>query len=273
MFEEIEERKARLDDHRPLAPDMVKKIRESLDPFLIYNNNAIEGNTMTFIETQYYLETGLAVGGKTMDEHREIDNHVRALEYLNSLVTGEFRLNEKTIREVHKILTEGLIDKDYYPGEYKRRDNWVIEEDGTRFNYTPHNHVPAEMEVLLRHPGSYYIKELKMHPVEVATWFHYKFILIHPFQDGNGRVVRLIMNLMLLRAGYVPAVIRAKNKPDYLNALKAVDNSVPPEDRTPGNNSFDISHLLDFIEREMLNTFDLQLGIIESLQPSPANIA
>jgi fido (protein-threonine AMPylation protein) len=258
VFEAVDRRVEEINAHRPFSPEHVARLREAVHPWFIYNSNAIEGNTLSFKETQFYLDTGLLVGGKREDEIREVRNHRDALAEVWRHAEME-DLSEVLVRHLHLLLTQGLRDHEYAPGRYKTRDNSVTLSDGTLFHHTSHVAVPAEMEALLEACRA---AQGRLHPAELAARFHYRFILIHPFLDGNGRMARLLANFILLRNQYVPLVVRADRRPAYLTALEAADRSVPAPERVPGNDAIDLRPFLLFVEGELTAVADLYLEVL-----------
>lgn len=210
-FDEIDRLKALLNSYKPLSNDTMDSLKKAYAVEMTYNSNAIEGNTLTQIETKVVVEDGIAIGGKTVREHLEAVNHYEALEYIESLVDSA-KIGEDTIKHIHYLVMKG-IDKDY-AGKY-RLNNVVI--SGSEHVPPSYMQVPSEMEKLLAWFGE--AKE-KLHPVELAVMFHFKFVYIHPFRDGNGRTARLLMNLILMQYGYPPVVIKVTDRVRYIEALE-----------------------------------------------------
>jgi Fic family protein len=225
MWQEIERLKKIIEEKRPLDSDLMKVIAQKFREEWTYHTNAIEGNTFTYQETAFFLREGLTVKGKTLREHLEIINHAEAIGYLDEAIK-ERDLSERLIKDFHALLFQGVKEIDFSLGEYKKSDNHVLTVSGTIHKYSSYIHAQQEMESLL---AWYDHKKDHLHPVEVAALFHHKFVAIHPFADGNGRVSRLCMNFILLKNGYAPAVIRNENRLDYYKALEQADQ----QDSTP----------------------------------------
>ena len=205
----VDDAKARLDAARPLPPHTVASLRDKLALEWTYHSNAIEGNTLTLRETKVVLE-GITVGGKSIREHFEAINHRDAILYVEEIVTNNEDLSEWQIKTIHSLVLKGIDEGE--AGRY-RRENVVIAGAST----TPPSflHLPQQMALLL----DWYRGASTMHPVERAAVLHTRFEEIHPFIDGNGRTARLLMNLELMKAGYVPAVIRKEDRLAYYDAL------------------------------------------------------
>lgn len=272
MFEAIEARRAVLDERGPLDADVRRKLDEVFEPCFIYNSNALEGNTLTLGDTIYLLQERRAPAGKTIDELLEVTAHQGAYRYLQEAVRGGFKMSEKLIREFHELLTGPLPENQRYgPGRYKTRDNQVRLPDGSLFPYVSHVDTAAAMAALV----SWYDTDAqRLHPVEAAAMLHYRFILIHPFLDGNGRTARLLANFVLLGAGYLMALFRADERRSvYLDALRAVDTSVPLQELRPENPNLNAFPFVSYLEQELLSSYDLALDVIEGRQAvTPADV-
>ncbi|MBS7829181.1 Fic family protein [Wohlfahrtiimonas chitiniclastica] len=196
---------------RPLPELTLSSLQEAMNLEWIYHSNAIEGNTLTLNETKVILE-GLTVGqGKTLREHLEVINHQEAIDYIQSLIQNDSPLTENIIKETHYLVTKNTV-KD--AGAY-RTQNVVISGAST----TPPSHVkvPDAMVELMEWFKSEEFNQY--HPVIRAAMFHNEFVKIHPFSDGNGRTGRLLSNLILMQADYLPVIIRAENRLSYYDAL------------------------------------------------------
>ncbi|MBD5186226.1 MAG: Fic family protein [Bacteroidales bacterium] len=181
---------------------------------LTYNSNHIEGSRLTHDQTRYIFETntiGVTDKAINVDDIIETSNHFRAIDYI--IDTTEGKLTEAFIKHLHFLLKSGTSDerKDWFRvGDYKQLPNEV----GGIDTAAPEN-VHSEIKALLKEYGA------KRHPsLEDIIDFHQRFEAIHPFQDGNGRVGRLIMFRECLRLGYVPFIITDDLKMFYYNGLR-----------------------------------------------------
>jgi Fic family protein len=197
------------------------------------DSNAIEGSTLTFAETLFFLEQGLTVEGKPLKDFLDARNHADAIDYLMQVVRDKRPLTAGLLRELNALLLAGVksatafdqqgrrSDKPATPGEYKSMPNHVLRADGTIHRYVDPVHVAAEIDELVawvdREAG-------QLDPIVVAAIAHYNLVRIHPFDEGNGRGARLLMNLILMKAGQVPAVIRNEERRRYIDALRAADD-------------------------------------------------
>lgn len=208
----IEAKKARLDSLRPLPPNITTELRDSLRLLLTYHSNAIEGNTLTLRETQIVLETGITIGGHPLREHLEATNHAQAFEYMTQVVEASEPLTHKIVLGLHGLVMAGIDDT---AGRFRTGPVYIR---GASVTPPPAGQVETLIAAWLEWvegPGRDY------HPVACAAIAHHDFEAIHPFFDGNGRVGRLIMNLMLMRDGYPPAILLRSWRGSYLGALDA----------------------------------------------------
>ncbi len=210
-LQEIDKLKAKIDSHRPLSEDVLKQIQEYYRIGLTYSSNALEGNTLDLAETKVVIEDGLTINGKPMKDHLETLGHSLAFNELLELAKSN-AITEENIKNLHKIFY-AKIDSDN-AGNYRQKPVIVT---GADVNFP----LPKELNDKMKEFISK-LPQLKkeLHVVEYAAMVHALFVNIHPFIDGNGRVARLIMNLVLLQGGYnitiIPPVVRA----DYIRALQ-----------------------------------------------------
>jgi Fic family protein len=210
LLTQIDALKARLDRIRPLPPDLVDNLREVYNIRLTYHSNAIEGNTLTQSETQIVIEKGITIGGKPLKDHLEAINHVEAIDFIRDLAMDKRAITEWDIRQIHGLVCKG----DRGAGAYRTVN---VMAAGSNYRYPDAIMVPELMQEF----GDGLHSNPTLHPVEIATEIHYRLVTIHPFQDGNGRTARLLMNLSLLRSGYPIAVIKTEDRSGYIDAIVA----------------------------------------------------
>ncbi|MBE9142074.1 Fic family protein [Planktothrix mougeotii] len=211
-LEQIDKLKTWLDSFRPFEPMIVAELKKLYDVRFTYHSNAIEGNTLTQSETELVLTKGITVGGKTLDEHLEVIGHQEAIDYIEGLAQKDTAINEWEIKQIHNLILRKINPNE--AGSYRNLD---VMAAGTNYRYPPHyllSQLIRDFVIWLNSETA-----LKLHPVEYATIAHYRFVSIHPFRDGNGRTARLLMNLLLIRAGYPIVVIHNQIRNDYINAL------------------------------------------------------
>ena len=210
MLERVELKKARLNKLRPIASVALDKLRESMMMEWTYHSNAIEGNTITLQETRVILSDGITIGGKTLREHFETLNHHEAIAALESMVQKKYTMTASDIMHIHGLVLQ-RIEKEF-AGRYRNAGVRI-----TGANFTPPNALKVDdlMEELLD-----WINEKNDVPLIVkAMMFHHRMVWIHPFFDGNGTTVRLMFNLLLMNAGYPPAIILQQDRKKYYDAL------------------------------------------------------
>lgn len=210
-IQRIEEKKKLLDDKRPLAQVALERLREAINVEWTYNSNSIEGNTLTLNETRIVLEDGMTVKGKSMREHFEVTNHHDAIAHLEKLVISDSPILEQEILHLHSLVML-RIEKDF-AGRLRNAGVRIVGA-----NFTPPNalKVPDLLSELIDFVNA---NEMGLSPIVLASVFHHRFVWIHPFFDGNGRAVRLVMNLLLMRKGYPPAIILKNDRKKYYDAL------------------------------------------------------
>ncbi len=225
---------------QPVKEELQRRLDQKFMLEFNYNSNHIEGNTLTYGQTELLLLFGRVVGEAKMKDLEEMKAHNVCLK----MIIEEAKEKDKPLTEYFiRTLHQTMLREDYtvyrqlpggettsyvvHAGCYKTRPNSVITPTGERFEYASPEETPALMTDLV----NWYNRstnENKFSPVELAAIFHYRYIRIHPFEDGNGRIARLLMNFILLRYGYPMIVIRSKNKKAYLEALGKADKIVGP---------------------------------------------
>lgn len=241
LLKQIDELKARLASLRPLPQEALTKIEQALDIEYTYESNRIEGNTLTLQETALVVEEGLTISGKSMREHLEAINHQEAIAFIKDIAQGEELINERIILQIHALVLRGIDRKN--AGRYRTVPVLI---SGSR-------HVPPQPYLIEKQMEDFMLRFREMeasgtHPVDIAAYLHDELVRIHPFIDGNGRTCRLLMNLYLLRHGYVMVLLKgdAESKLRYYQALEASHVDKDPE-------SF--RQLVEEAEREALKRY------------------
>lgn len=196
---------------RPLAPETLQSLRDYYRVGLTYSSNALEGNSLTESETKVVIEDGLTIEGKPLRDIYEAVGHARAYDYLYQLATHK-TLEEKDILELHRLFYQ-QIDPEQ-AGRYRTVPVFI---SGSNFPVTAPEKVAVEIKKFINWFNK---QEQKLHPVELAALTHKKFVFIHPFIDGNGRLSRLLMNLALIRNEYSIALIPAILRHEYIAGLE-----------------------------------------------------
>lgn len=215
-FKRLEDKVKVLNLVRPLPNVVVQNIKEAFFIEWTYNSNSIEGNTLTLRETQMVLQEGITVGGKSLREHFEAKNHETALFKLYQIVNKDYILNAKDILDLHSLVLRSIEDE--YAGRLR---NSGVRISGANFVPPNARKVSQYLDDLISFINT---NSQELSPIELATLFHHKFVWVHPFFDGNGRTVRLVMNLLLMRHGYPPAIILTNDRAKYYSALNSANN-------------------------------------------------
>lgn len=211
IFKEIDSLQKEINSYRPLNPHLLKQIKNYYKIGLTYTSNALEGNTLTESETKIVLEEGITIGGKPLKDHLEALGHAEAIDYLRTLVEGK-TVEEENIQHLHKLIYFRIEDNE--AGRY-RKNKAVI--TGSKYPLPKPADLPHLMKELI--PNMHRLRKEK-HPVEAAALSHKEFVFIHPFIDGNGRVARLLMNLILLQEDFNIAIIPPITRREYIDSLE-----------------------------------------------------
>jgi Fic family protein len=215
-FERLYKKKQDLQASRPLPKIALNKIRESLSIEWTYNSNSIEGNSLTLRETQMVLQEGITVKGISLREHFEAYNHDKAIDYLFSIINDNYVLRSIDILSLHALVLRS-IEEDFAG----RLRNGGVRISGANFVPPNANKVSDLLDELIDFVNT---NPLELNDIELAAVFHHKLVWIHPFFDGNGRTVRLAMNLLLMRCGFPPAIILKNDRKKYYEALNQANN-------------------------------------------------
>lgn len=229
--------KSKLDALRPINKEDELRIMQKFRLDWNYHSNHIEGNSLTYGETKALILFHITASGKPLKEHFEITGHNEAINWVYDIIKQEIPLTEKVIRELHELILHepyevNAITPDGNPtkkkikiGEYKTIPNHVKTITGEIFRFATPEETPAKMQDLMQWLQSN--KEKKdFNPVFVAANFHYQFIRIHPFDDGNGRIARILMNFILIQYGYPPVIIKTEDKNNYYKVLRQADAGI-----------------------------------------------
>lgn len=234
VLEKAENLKAELDALRPLDAEAEARIMQKFRLDWNYHSNNLEGNSLTYGETKALILFGITAQGKPLKDHFEITGHNEAINWILEIVKGETVLTESFIRQLHTLLLKESSYKEALTpegkptrrkievGKYKSQANHVITVTGEIFYFATPEETPAKMHDLIE----WFRKEKEkpnVNPIILAALFHYKFIRIHPFDDGNGRVARILMNFILMQFGFPPVIIKTQDKENYYAVLRLAD--------------------------------------------------
>ncbi len=228
------ELKQELDNLRPIDKEKEAIIMQKFRLDWNYHSNHLEGNSLTYGETKALILFNITAQGKPLKDHFEITGHNEAINWVIDLVNGERPLTENFIRELHTLLLKQTYEVDAITpdgkptkkrvnvGSYKTSENHVKTKTGEIFRFATPEETPAKMTDLMNWFNEKR-NDKNVNPILFASEFHYKFIRIHPFDDGNGRTARILMNFILMQFGYPPAVIKTEDKANYFAVLQLAD--------------------------------------------------
>lgn len=234
VIERIDTLKSEIEKLRPISHETEQRIFQKFRLDWNFHSNNLEGNSLTFGETKSFLLHGITAEGKPLKDHLDLKGHNEAILLLDEVVKQNRPLTETFIRELHEIILHEPYEKpaitpDGLPttkkieiGQYKKTPNHVKTATGETFYFASPEETPALMNDLM----DWYENSLKnpsIHPLTLAAQFHYKFIRIHPFDDGNGRIARILMNLIIMTHGFPPVIIKTGDKANYFKALQQAD--------------------------------------------------
>lgn len=249
--------KIEIDTFRPLRAELENRIMQKFRLDWNYHSNNIEGNQLTYGETKTFLLHGITAKGKTLKDHLDIKGHNEALLMLDEIVKDKRGISENFIRELHVVI---LHESYYNPaqtmngkktirkievGKYKSKPNHVLTKTGEMHYFANPEETPAKMNDLIMWYQNAN-KDKSLHPLIIASIFHYRFICIHPFDDGNGRLARILMNLILMQNGFPPVIIKTEAKGDYYSALQEADGGNKDE-------------FIKYIGEQLIHSLDLYL--------------
>ncbi len=220
-YQDLLEKRNRYQAERARIPEYtLQSYEQAFEIEYTHNSTAIEGNTLTLIETKVLLEDGISVGGKHLRELYEAVNHRNAYRYVKDCIEKRMPLDEKITKDIHAI----LMDHIFVGGIYRSIDVYI---SGAQ-------HTPPSPNEMYRQVKDFFAdltwKGEELNPIELAAWTHVEFVRILPFSDGNGRTSRLIMNYQLLANGFPAISIAKESRLNYFTALEtyAVEGDLMP---------------------------------------------
>lgn len=246
-----------------------------------FNSNHLEGNPLTYGQTELLLIFGKVSGEGDLKDFVDMKaSQVGMVMMQDEAKLRDQPLTQNFIRQLHKTLLRedytvyrtlpGGVQTSYviHAGQYKTRPNSVITRYGDCFEYASPEETPALMTDLV---DWYNEAEAsgKFTPVELAALFHYRFIRIHPFEDGNGRVVRLLVNYILARHDWPMIVVRSRVKREYLDALHQADMEAGPTPSEGANASLrQANKFVRFFKKLVLSEIKYNIDFISESSPN-----
>lgn len=219
-FTVVDNLKDKLRSMRPLNQTELKRLREEFMIDNTYNSNAIEGNTLTLRETALIIQEGITIAEKPIKEHLDVIGHKDAFDYITALAEKNTVITEHIIKNIHSLVLMNDADN---RGIYRRIPVSIL---GAAHTPPEPYLVPERMERLI---ADYTTARREKHVIEAVSEFHLQFEGIHPFIDGNGRTGRLILNLELIKAGYLPVNIKFSDRKKYYDCFDEYETSSNPD--------------------------------------------
>lgn len=223
-------------------PQAVISLHKWLETELAYTSNHIEGNTLTRQETALVIQEGITKGEKPFKDYLEAKNHAAAFRYILDVLSQNKDISQDDILKIHSFILKGINDS--FAGRYR---NVPVRIGGSRV-ILPN---PIKVSGLMADFITYLNNEKD--PIQKAIMGHFKFVSIHPFVDGNGRVGRLLMNLILLQNNLWPIIIRPRDRKIYINSIEK------------GQFTQDTSSYQSFMQKAFARSLD---SYIDMFQPS-----
>lgn len=249
---ELTKKKKELDQLQPLPKPLLQNLEDWLRVELTYSSNAIEGNSLSRLETAEVIERGVnaVISGKPLQDQLEAINHAKAIEFIKELANkrkSHQHITEEDVLVIHKIILTGIQDQS--AGKYRTTEVFIR---GSDVEFPLPHKIPGLVKEFFR----WLEGQQDEHPVRVAVQAHFKYVSIHPFMDGNGRVARLLMNLILLINGYPMAIIRNEERTAYLKTFDAArkENNMEPFYR--------------IVEKAVNRSLDIYLKTAKGKQPA-----
>ena len=239
----LEEKLKILNSFRPINKTLLNKIKENFQVEMTYNSNAIEGNTLSKKETFWIIKEGLTIKGKSLKEHLEVKNHKEALDFLYELINHNKKntISEHLIKQLHSLVLKEADSE--IAGTYRTGNVFISGSD-----HSPPSgfKIASEMEKLIK-----WLKKEKnnYHIIELSSLLHHKLVAIHPFWDGNGRVARIIMNILIMKAGYPMTIILKNDRKRYYRVLSEADKN-------------NYKNLCEFIAQNVIRSLNAYLEIL-----------
>jgi Fic family protein len=211
LLTSIAAKKQRLDELRPLSSQALDQLEHYYDIELTYTSNAIEGNTLSPVETTLVIEQGITIGGKPLKDHLEALDHYDAIRYVRELARQDAPLTQSDVRNLHRLVMQRSAPA--IAGQYADLPRYVRTETG-RHTFPSPAEIPSLMGDLAEWLGT------APNTPDTAFTAHRRLVDIHPFNDGNGRTARLLMNLVLISGGYPPVAVRPEDRLEYIRSLQ-----------------------------------------------------
>ena len=219
LFDRIDLNQKTINKERPFQGTLLTELRNYFRIGLTWSSNALEGNTLTESETKVLLEDGITVGGKPLRDTLEALGHAKSYDYMFGLLQNR-SIKEQDVLTLHKLFYHQIDEEN--AGKYRSTQVVIT---GSKYSVCKPSLIQTEMNRLLQWIQT---KRDQYHPVEFSARLHLRFVYIHPFIDGNGRIARLLLNTVLLQDKYLPAIIPTILRQEYINLLEKSHTNAEP---------------------------------------------
>lgn len=272
LLESVDAVRAQLDTHRPYTPDVGERLREWILPRFIYCSNALgDKKALSGPETAAFLEREVVSGGHHVDKFLGVLRQRRALEVVEERASEGGLIDVPFLQLLHRHLWEGSrLTAETPSGKWKREPSRPTVRRGRTMEYLAPEQVEEAMHALCT---EFARRRREGHPLLAITWFYFHFQRIHPFTRGNGQVVRLAAACGLLNHGYPYLIIPPGEVGTYIDALLAVDSTIPSDDDEPLSPRHDLTALLEFFSNCLIRTGERMLDVLSDKKMHARNFA
>lgn len=224
LLDELDAQRAELTALGPLRPEVKQALDDKLRLDWNYHSNRMEGSPITLEETRSIMADHITVEGRPLKYVLEMRGHDAILRRIQTATDpAGLRITERFIKEIHATIIQPHADAILATqiGKWRTTASYLYNNHNERVDFTPPEEVAAEMNAMVNWLDNQYYQPVARgraplaHPVVLAAELHLRFIQIHPFYDGNGRVCRILMNLLLISADFPPAIIRTEDRDTY----------------------------------------------------------
>ncbi len=216
LLEKIDNNLSKIKNLRPLSKTELNELKKSLWVMFTYSSNAIEWNTLTLWETKLILEDGITIWGKTLREINEASNHKWILEFLYEYLNWKISFDTELIKKIHYLVLRNIDDENAW--KYRKIQCYISWDEKLPPDANKLDSLMNELVVW------YSYNEDNLHPSILASEFHYKFVKIHPFIDWNGRTIRVLLNMILMKKWYPMIVIPPIRRQEYISTLNSANS-------------------------------------------------
>lgn len=266
--------RARLDECRPFTPELKAQIQRWFTPRYIYCSSGLgKEDAVSARETALFLEAEVVSGGHHLDAFLAIHRHERALRLVEARAESGGVIDPPLLLTLHRLLLEGsrLLPEGARPGLYKTEESRETRRRGHTFETAS----AAEVGVLIPRLCDDLAKRRSAtpgeHPIQTVAWIYYHLHRIQPFSSHNGEVSRLLATAILVHHGYPGLILAPGSVSELLDALVAVDLTVPVNERAPLSERYDLSSLVEFLAAAVIRTGERLADLVEGRKLSAEN--